>query len=79
MGSCKVCEPLPKCGCLVLFVNAMLLPDPLPWVEFQTLVLINELLSLVNDGNFAPHPEGVKAEKSRRLFETRDSSRRHEK
>lgn len=54
MGSCEVCEPLPTCGCLVLFVDGMLLPDPLPWVEFQTMVLVNELLALVDGGNFAP-------------------------
>lgn len=53
MGSCKVCEPLPTCGCLDLFVDGMLFPDPLPWVEFQTMVLVNELLTLVKDGNFA--------------------------
>jgi len=43
MDSCVECTEPSPCACLALFIDCFIVPDPRPWVEFQTTVLVNEL------------------------------------
>lgn len=46
MDSCVECKEPSPCACLVLFIDCLISPNPRPWAEFQTMVLVNELLEI---------------------------------